>query len=152
MRSELESTLTAARTLSPEDLPRLLGELEEIRATALARLTSAKHEFQMPDSLLDVNEAAMRLGVSPHYLYRNHRRFPFTRRMGRSLRFSSAGMEQYIRRTNVLTLRRHSVILGDGKQEGRHNAGKEKGQRGACASDNATPPAPLGRGTASGNR
>lgn len=106
MRSELESTLTAARTLSLEDLPRLLGELEEIRATALARLTSPKHESVMPDSLLDVDEAAARLGVSPHYLYRNHRCFPFTRRMGRSLRFSSTGIDQYIRRTNALTPRR----------------------------------------------
>ncbi len=106
MRRELESTLIAARTLSQEELPRLLGELEEIRATALARLVSPKHESQMPDSLLDVDEAATRLGVSQHYLYRNHRRFSFTRRIGRSLRFSSNGIEQYIRRTNVLTPRR----------------------------------------------
>jgi hypothetical protein len=50
--------------------------------------------------------AAVRLGVSPDYLYRNHRRLPFTRRMGRSLRFSSAGIEQYIRRVSALTPRR----------------------------------------------
>ena len=106
MRRELESALIAARTLLQEELPRLLGELEEIRATALARLASPEQEPQLPESLLDVDEAATRLGVSPHYLYRNHRRFPFTRRMGRSLRFSSNGIEQYIRRANVLTPRR----------------------------------------------
>jgi excisionase family DNA binding protein len=106
LRSELEFMLTTARTLSPEELPNLLGKLEEIRATALARLTSPKHEPPVPDSLLDVNEAAARLRVSQHYLYRNHRRLPFTRRMGRSLRFSSTGIDQYIRRTNVLTPRR----------------------------------------------
>ena len=106
MRKELESTLIAARTISQEDLPRLLGDLEEIRATALARLTSPAQESQLPDSLLGVEEAATRLGVSQHYLYRNHPRFPFTRRMGRSLRFSSNGIEQYIRRKNILTPRR----------------------------------------------
>jgi excisionase family DNA binding protein len=106
MRRELESTLNAARTILPEDLPRLLGELEEIRATALARLTSSSGSAPLPDSLLSVNEAAVRLGVSPHYLYRNHERLPFTRRMGRSLRFSSVGIDQYIRRSNSLTQRR----------------------------------------------
>lgn len=98
--------LMTARTIPPDELPRLLGELEEIRTTALARLASPKHESQMPDSLLDVDEAATRLAVSPHYLYRNHRRFPFTRRVGRSLRFSSNGIDQYIHRANSLTPRR----------------------------------------------
>jgi excisionase family DNA binding protein len=106
LRKELEATLIAVRIIAQQELPRLLGELEEIRATALARLASPTHEPQSPDSLLAVDEAAIRLGVSPHYLYRNHRRLPFTRRMGRSLRFSSSGIEQYIRRSNVLTPRR----------------------------------------------
>ena len=107
MRKELECTLMAARTISQEELPRLLGDLEEIRATALARLTSPAQEFHLPDSLLGVVEAASRLGVSQHYLYRNHPRLPFTRRMGRALRFSSNGIEQYIRRKSSLTLMRH---------------------------------------------
>jgi excisionase family DNA binding protein len=106
LRRELETTLMAVRTIPPDELPRLLGDLEEIRATALARLTSPTKEPQLPDSLLAVDEAAVRLGVSPHYLYRNHRRLPFTRRMGRSLLFSSNGIEQYIRRVNSLTLKR----------------------------------------------
>lgn len=107
MRKELESALIAARILSHEELPRLLGELEEIRATALARLAgSSSPETQLPDSLLAVDEAAARLGVSPHYLYRNHRSFSFSRRIGRSLRFSSHGIDQYIRRTNSLTPKR----------------------------------------------
>jgi predicted DNA-binding transcriptional regulator AlpA len=103
MRRELGSMLNAARTIPSEDLPRLLGELEEIRATALARLTSIVRTAPSPDSLLSVDEASIRLGVSPHYLYRNHERLPFTRRMGRSLRFSSLGIDQYIRRQSALT-------------------------------------------------
>ena len=105
MRKELELTLVAARTIAQDELPRLLGDLEEIRATALARLTSPPLA-QLPDSLLGVEDAAARLGVSQHYLYRNHPRFPFTRRMGRSLRFSSNGIELYIGRKNALTPKR----------------------------------------------
>ena len=95
MRQELETALTAARELPQPELPRLLGELEEIRATALARLT-APAPLQVLDQLLDIAEAAARLGVSKDYLYRNHSRLPFVRRMGTALRFSAAGLSDYI--------------------------------------------------------
>jgi len=97
MRSEFETVLVAARTLPPEDLPRLLGDLEEVRATALARLIPPVPVQRPPDELLGVEEAALRLGVSRDYLYHNHKRLPFTRRMGRSLRFSAHGIQTYIR-------------------------------------------------------
>ena len=61
MRQELETALTAARELPAPELPRLLGELEEIRATALARLSSPAG-LQVLDELLDVEQAAARLG------------------------------------------------------------------------------------------
>ncbi|SRR6266851_5798350 len=97
MRPELEPILAAARLLSPEELPRLLGDLEEIKATALARLTAPMLQPQSPDTMLDIEEAATRLGMSRNYLYHHHKRFAFTRRMGRSLRFSSQGIEHFIR-------------------------------------------------------
>jgi len=97
MRPDLEPILVSARLLSPEELPRLLGDLEEIRATALARLTAPAPQTQAPDTLLDVDEAAARLGQSRSYLYRHHKRFPFTRHMGRSLRFSANGIEHFLR-------------------------------------------------------
>jgi predicted DNA-binding transcriptional regulator AlpA len=97
MREELESALIAAQTASLEELPRLLGDLEEVRAIAMARLI-APASPHTPDMLLEVDKAAERLGVSCDYLYRNHRRFPFTRRMGRALRFSAHGIEQYLKR------------------------------------------------------
>jgi predicted DNA-binding transcriptional regulator AlpA len=97
MRPELEPILKAARLLSPEELPRLLGELEEIKATALARLTAPTLPTQPPDKLLNVDEAALRLGMSRQYLYNHHKRFAFTRPIGRSLRFSSQGIEHFIR-------------------------------------------------------
>jgi excisionase family DNA binding protein len=97
MRRELETAMLAARTISPEELPRLLGDLEEVKATALARLI-APPAAQTRDRLLDIGEAAKRLAMSQDYLYRNHSRLPFTRKVGRSLRFSEQGIERYLRR------------------------------------------------------
>ena len=97
IRPELQHALTAAKELAAEELPRLLGELEEIRCTALARLTAPVSFIRPRDELLDVAEAAERLGISKDYLYRHHDKFPFTRRMGRGLRFSALGIEQYIK-------------------------------------------------------
>jgi predicted DNA-binding transcriptional regulator AlpA len=48
------------------------------------------------DRLLDVEEAAAKLGVTTDWLYRHHKDLPFTVRHGRPLRFSELGIEQYI--------------------------------------------------------
>jgi excisionase family DNA binding protein len=112
MRDELHFVLRAARDLPAEDLPRLLGELEEIRCVAMARLT-APASVQSPgsDELLSIAEAARRLGVSKDFLYRHGSDFPFTRRMGRKLLFSSVGIEKHIKQQGVLTARRHDGTL-----------------------------------------
>ena len=107
MRTELEIVLLAANELPNDQLPLLLGEIEQVRCTALARLTSAPVAPQESDELLNVIAAAGRLGTSTDYLYRHHRDFPFTRRLGRKLLFSAAGIEKHRRQTNVLTPRRH---------------------------------------------
>jgi|SRR5215813_14144503 len=96
MRAGLQNVLKEVSELPPEQLPRLLGELEEIRCTAIARLSAAA-PAPVQDQLLDVEAAAQRLGVSRDYLYRHHARLPFTRRMGKRLLFSSVGIEKYIR-------------------------------------------------------
>jgi hypothetical protein len=97
MRDELKPILAQARTVTPEELPRLLGELEEVRATALARLTAPQPATDHADELLNVAEAASRLGVSEDYLYRHHKDFAFARHMGRKLLFSAAGIAKHIR-------------------------------------------------------
>jgi hypothetical protein len=97
MRDALEPVLALARNLSREDLPRLLGDLAEISATANARLTGSTIDAR-PDELLDVKGTARRMGVSKDFLYRNWRRYPFTRRQGRKLLFSSAGIDAYLRK------------------------------------------------------
>ena len=93
----LQHALDAARNLSQEEIPFFLGRLEVVRAVAWARLTSPVIPEHVPDELLDVEEAARRLHSSPAFLYRHHDRFPFTRRVGRNLRFSARGIERYIR-------------------------------------------------------
>src|ERR1700735_2325151 len=89
MKAELENAMIAARSLPPDELPRLLGELETARAVAWSRLAppAAPVALQVPaarkirDELLDVDEAATRLGMSAGYLYHNHQKFSFSRRV-----------------------------------------------------------------------
>ena len=92
-----EQALRAARELSPEDLPGLIGQLEAAKAVAYARLAAPAPNPQQHDELLDVEAAARRLGMSKDYLYRHHSKLPFTRRQGRKLLFSSLGIDKYIR-------------------------------------------------------
>ena len=51
-----------------------------------------------PDQLLTIDKAAELLSVAKRWLYDNHHRLPFTRRIGRQLRFSMRGLQRYMRR------------------------------------------------------
>ncbi len=97
MRAELQSVLQTARELPVEQLPSLLGELEEVRCTAMARLAMPTSVQAQSDELLNIAEAARRLGLSKDYLYRHHSEFSFIRRVGRKLLFSASGIERYIK-------------------------------------------------------
>ncbi len=97
---ELERVLAA---LSPEEIPRLVGDLEKLQAVAYARLTAAAVNDQprrpgggAHDELLDVEEAAHRLSLSTDWLYRKAKELPFTVRLGRGLSFSARGIDRYI--------------------------------------------------------
>jgi len=111
--SELQNQLDSFAELSVEQLPRLLGSLETIKAMVWLRL-AAPSPIQAPaDQLLDVAEAARRLGMSKDYIYGHAKQYPFTRRMGRKLCFSERGIEAYIRdHSNVVltTLQRKRRI------------------------------------------
>jgi len=63
-----------------------------------ARTVVDGHGLQRRDRLLNVAEAAVKLGVTPDWLYRHHKGLPFTVRHGRLLRFSELGIEDYIHR------------------------------------------------------
>ena len=98
MMQELQIVLRVVRGMAAEQLPELLGELELVRTTALLRLTTAASTpSQSTDELLNVAEASERLGVSTDYLYRHSEQFPFTKRVGRKLLFSSVGIDNWIR-------------------------------------------------------
>ena len=99
MRDSLKSALEHAQTLTLDDLPAFLGELEQIRVTALARLSAPVAAPTQPDERVDITTAAKRLGVSTSYLYRNHRRLAFCKPEGRKLLFSARGIEQHIKKS-----------------------------------------------------
>jgi predicted DNA-binding transcriptional regulator AlpA len=83
--------------LPREAVPQLRGDLAHLDTLLLSRLFVAGNESQAAeDQLLDVPEAARRLGISEDYLYRHHKDFAFTRHMGRKLLFAARGIEQYI--------------------------------------------------------
>ncbi len=112
MRQELQVVLSAVREVPTEDLPTLLGELEQVRYTAIARLSGpASPSPRESDRLVPVEEAAHRLGISTDYLYRHAQDYPFTRRLGSRLLFSSAGIDEFIQL--------------DTKREGRHRRNKQ---------------------------
>lgn len=95
MNDQLQIVLEAARTLLPAELPRLLGDLEEVRTTALARL-SAPAPLIPSDELLTCEQAAERLHCSKVYLYKTA--LPFKRKLGRKLLFSQNGIAEYLRK------------------------------------------------------
>ena len=111
LRTALDTLLGAASQLPTEQMPSFLGQLETVRVVSMARLAAAAPREQEPDKLLDAGAASERLGVSVDYMYRHHDQFPFTRRVGRRLLFSSLGIDAYIKQQSVLTARRHHGTL-----------------------------------------
>lgn len=96
MRRELEAVLQSVHTIPPSDLPEFLGDLDAIRNTAFVRMLTPEPEAR-EDRLLTAEQAAERLGCSKQYLYVNSRKFKFTRRVGSLLRFSSNGLDAYLK-------------------------------------------------------
>jgi predicted DNA-binding transcriptional regulator AlpA len=94
---------TRISSLSADRIPELIGECEQLRARLLAQLVSSARppapdiREAAPDRLLDVNQAAERLGVDPRWIYSRADALPFTRRLGsRKLRFSERAIQKYI--------------------------------------------------------
>ncbi len=55
------------------------------------------HRQPQRDRLLNIDQAAEKLGRKKDWLYRHHKELPFTVRHGKALRFSELGIEEYIR-------------------------------------------------------
>ena len=89
--SELDRLISVA---SPTERAGLVVQLSARLATLGAGLVP--DPAQQPERNLDVAEAAKRLGVSERYLYRNAKRLPFARRVGRRLLFSECELSRYM--------------------------------------------------------
>jgi excisionase family DNA binding protein len=96
MRAELQPVLKAAKELPADELPQLLGELEEVRCTALARLSSPPAQAQPNDEWLTVEEAACQYKLSCSYFY-HHGALPFVKRMGRRVLVSRPLLEKHLK-------------------------------------------------------
>jgi hypothetical protein len=88
-----------ATELPPELLKALLVKHASVGTILLGALLVAGENGTPPeaDMLIDIETAATRLATTKDWLYRHARRLPFTVRQGRSVRFSSIGIERYIR-------------------------------------------------------
>lgn len=100
--------MTSADTLralvdgaKPGELPALAGELARALGAVLARTATPAAPpapAEAADTLLTVEQAAGRLGVTRTWLYRHAGTLPFTRKLGhRTLRFSERELERWQR-------------------------------------------------------
>jgi len=87
-----------------EELPDIAGALGRLQALVQLRLgesNGSRPEPEPPpeaDRLLDVNEAAARLGVDARWIYDRSGTLPFVKRLGpRTLRFSERGIDRWLR-------------------------------------------------------
>lgn len=98
---ELAADPTRAAGLPPAALQGLLCRCLTLQSALMGALLSASARSAdvagEPDSLLNVAAAATRLGSSRDWLYRHSRQLPFTVHNGRLLRFSSHGIDRYIK-------------------------------------------------------
>ncbi len=95
IRSLVESAQPADAEALAAELGRGLVVLSRKASTAAAPRMRADRDLPA-GSLLTVNEAAERLGVSVSWLYRNAKDLPFTRKLGhRTLRFDARALERW---------------------------------------------------------
>ena len=81
-------------TLAASDVLELLEGLE----TDPTPRTSIRSGNGTPDRLLSAADVAETLGVSKRYVYANAPVWPFTRHLGRSVRFSANGLAAWLTR------------------------------------------------------
>jgi len=83
VRRELETALDAVRTLPASELPAFIGQLAEVHAIALQRLSAPvpveASGDRNADDVLDVDAAATHIGMSRKWIYRNYSILPHLR-------------------------------------------------------------------------
>ena len=81
-------------TLAASDVLELLEGLKQDPTL----LTSIPSGNGTPDRLLSAADVAETLGVSSRYVYAHAAGWPFTRHLGRSVRFSARGLDAWLAR------------------------------------------------------
>jgi predicted DNA-binding transcriptional regulator AlpA len=94
------AALSALLDIPSDEIPGVLGELQRVQTVLWERLRAARRTpaAEPSDRLLTVREAAARLSVSVSTLQHRTRDLPFVVRLGRCVRYSERGIEDYIRR------------------------------------------------------
>jgi predicted DNA-binding transcriptional regulator AlpA len=85
--------------LAPGDLTLTLSQVAALHLSLAARLRELFPPVSASaagDRLLTVADVADRMSLSAHAVYRRAARLPFTVRVGRYLRFSERGLEEYL--------------------------------------------------------
>lgn len=89
--------LSALTTIEQDEIPAALGALAEADARLRLRLVASPAlPCAEADRLLTVEDVAQRLAVAEDYVYRHADGWPFTRRVGRNLRFSDRGLCEWL--------------------------------------------------------
>ena len=93
--------LEALDQVPAEDLPALALYLAALQGRAAARSLEACTRITAASSngseaLLDVRDAAARLNLSVDWLYKHAKELPFTRRLGRAVRFDPGGLARWL--------------------------------------------------------
>jgi hypothetical protein len=92
----LADALTLANSLPASELIQFLSEIRTVELTAQSRLFTPAPPAPK-DNLLTVAQAAEKLAVSKLFLYRHAETLPFAKRVRGLLRFSSAGIDSYLK-------------------------------------------------------
>jgi predicted DNA-binding transcriptional regulator AlpA len=98
MPLDLDSLHATVDQLPPDQLPDMIGVLEAAKARAWVRLAAMPPAASNgePDRLLNVDEAAERLGVTRDWL-RRRSRLPFVVKLSPGVvRYSAAGITRFI--------------------------------------------------------
>ncbi len=85
--------------VDPEHIGPIMAQMAALQLRLATRLVAERIDRDQgeDDNLLTVEEAAAKLKCSEDWLYRRAKRFPFTVRVGRNLRFSGRGIDEAIR-------------------------------------------------------
>jgi len=88
-----------AKFLSPEEATDMLARLMAVQPVLVVQAVSGKGSKteDTEDRLLNIESAAERLRFKTDWLYRNWRQFAFARKIRGKVRFSSHGIDRYIK-------------------------------------------------------